>query len=164
MVKSHLTLAVKEEIVALKNQIKQLNELCTRLEQENQILRQHATPETLKTIENRGVTSNQGFANAVASHSSISNISTNSLSSSTQQPTDSSNIASPLINNTNSVTNTTANITNNNSNIIEPRNNTLPVVDHSQDNMISSFTEHVIINNGEILSNLQSSSIDPSQQ
>ena len=52
--KSHLTLAVKEEIVALKNQIKQLNEVCTRLEQENQILKQHAMPETLLLIDNRG--------------------------------------------------------------------------------------------------------------
>jgi len=54
-VKSHLTSAVKEEIVALKNKIKTLNELCARLEQENQILKQHATPDTLKLLENRGL-------------------------------------------------------------------------------------------------------------
>lgn len=55
MVKSHLTSAVKEEIVALKNKIKTLNELCARLEQENQILKQHATPDTLKLLDNRGL-------------------------------------------------------------------------------------------------------------
>lgn len=55
LVKSHLTSAVKEEIVALKNKIKTLNELCARLEQENQILKQHATPDTLKLLENRGL-------------------------------------------------------------------------------------------------------------
>ncbi len=55
MVKSHLTSAVKEEIVALKNKIKTLNELCARLEQENQILKQHATPDTLKLLESRGL-------------------------------------------------------------------------------------------------------------
>ena len=53
LVKSHLTSAVKEEIVALKNQIKQLNEICSRLEQENQLLKHSVSPETLKLIENR---------------------------------------------------------------------------------------------------------------
>jgi predicted RNase H-like nuclease (RuvC/YqgF family) len=48
-----LTSAVKEEIVALKNQIKQLKEACTRLEQENSILKQYATQETLMLLESR---------------------------------------------------------------------------------------------------------------
>lgn len=48
-----MTSAVKEEIVALKNQIKQLKEACTRLEQENSILKQYATQETLMLLESR---------------------------------------------------------------------------------------------------------------
>ena len=52
--KTHLTSAVNQEIVVLKSQIKQLTEKCTRLEQENSILRKHALPETLSLVENRG--------------------------------------------------------------------------------------------------------------
>ena len=58
LVKSHLTTAVNQEIVFLKNQIKQLTEKCNRLEQENQILKKNALPETIAAlIENRGATS-----------------------------------------------------------------------------------------------------------
>lgn len=53
MVKTHLTSAVNQEIVLLKSQIKQLTEKCSRLEQENQILKKNALPETLALIENR---------------------------------------------------------------------------------------------------------------
>ena len=40
-------------MLALKNQIKQLNELCSKLELENQLLKQNVSPETLKAIESR---------------------------------------------------------------------------------------------------------------
>lgn len=52
--KTHLTSAVNQEIVLLKSQIKQLTEKCTRLEQENSILRKHALPETLTLLDSRG--------------------------------------------------------------------------------------------------------------
>lgn len=44
---------MNQEILSLKNQIEKLTEKCNRLEQENQILRKHASPETLSLIENR---------------------------------------------------------------------------------------------------------------
>ena len=44
---------MNQEIVLLKSQIKQLTEKCSRLEQENQILKKNALPETLALIENR---------------------------------------------------------------------------------------------------------------
>lgn len=61
MVKTHLTSAVNEEIVTLKNQIKQLKETCTRLEQENNILKQYATPDTLKLIETQRIQTNSSL-------------------------------------------------------------------------------------------------------
>ena len=53
LVKTHLTSAVKEEIVHLELQIKQLNEKCARLEHENVLLRKHVPAETLSLIESR---------------------------------------------------------------------------------------------------------------
>ena len=50
LVKSHLTMAVNQEMVSLKNQINQLTEKCNRLEQSNQILMAHASPETLALL------------------------------------------------------------------------------------------------------------------
>lgn len=61
MVKTHLTSAVNEEIVTLKNQIKQLKETCTRLEQENILLKQYATPDTLKLIEAQRIQTNSSL-------------------------------------------------------------------------------------------------------
>ncbi len=50
LVKSHLTSAVNQEIVFLKNQINQLQEKCSRLEKENQILKKNASPDTLELL------------------------------------------------------------------------------------------------------------------
>jgi hypothetical protein len=59
-VKSHLTSAVKEEIVHLKSQIEKLNEKCSRLEQENQTLRQYASIDTIALLESaKGLLQNQ---------------------------------------------------------------------------------------------------------
>lgn len=54
MVKSHLTQAVRDEIVALKNQIKQLKEQCSRLENENTLLKKHVPNDIVRQIENLG--------------------------------------------------------------------------------------------------------------
>ena len=146
MLKSHLTLAVKEEIVALKNQIKQLNEVCTRLEQENQILKQNATPETLLLIENRGnpnIASSMFNANSNIINSSQNNdqamVNTTSVNLANTSNNGNSNTV-PLVN-TNQLANSVS---------IESRN----IVPVNQDTMISSFTEHVLTNNGEILTNI----------
>jgi hypothetical protein len=145
-VKSHLTLAVKEEIVALKNQIKQLNEVCTRLEQENQILKQHATPETLLLIENRG---NPTVAVPNNNSNNANPINTTNPSNINNQSNDSNVVNSSNTNaalaNTNQLVNSV-----DTRNIIQP-----PPV--NQDSMISSFTEHVLTNNGDILTNISSS-------
>ena len=144
--KSHLTLAVKEEIVALKNQIKQLNEVCTRLEQENQILKQHATPETLLLIENRG------NPTVAVPNNNNNNNNTNSINTS-----NSSNINNQS-NDTNSVNNSSTNVslasTNPLVNSVDTRNMMPPPV--NQESMISSFTEHVLTNNGDILTTISS--------
>ena len=75
LVKSHLTSAVNQEIVFLKNQIKKLNEKCNRLEQDNQVLKKHALPETIALLENsRGggvISSNQSASNSSGSNQSI---------------------------------------------------------------------------------------------
>lgn len=58
LVKSHLMLAVREEVEELKLQIKQLIERNGQLEQENQILRSTATSDTLALL-NRQQSQNQ---------------------------------------------------------------------------------------------------------
>ena len=50
LVKSHLMYAVREEVDVLREQIKELLEKNNQLEWENQILRQHASPETLAQL------------------------------------------------------------------------------------------------------------------
>ena len=50
LVKSHLMYAVREEVDVLREQIKELLEKNSQLEWENQILRQHASPETLAQL------------------------------------------------------------------------------------------------------------------
>jgi hypothetical protein len=158
LVKSHLTLAVKEEIVALKNQIKQLDEVCTRLEMENQIFRQHATPETLLLIENVNRAPNSTSSNINNNNNNNSNIN-NTISNTTTANTSNSN-CSNMSNASNNQSgsgdsavissggNSTMNVQLNNNN---NNNNSLPV---NQDSMISSFTEHVLNNNGDILTSI----------
>lgn len=51
LVKSHLMFAVREEVELLKEQIKNLIANNTRLEHENAILRQTASPETLAKLQ-----------------------------------------------------------------------------------------------------------------
>ena len=139
MVKSHLTLAVKEEIVTLKNQIKQLNEVCTRLEHENQILKQNATSETLLLLESRG---NMNITNSI---SNSNNNNSNSING------NQSNGDSAIVN------------SNNNNNINAPIAGTIQLVNSAdarnilpvnQESMISSFTEHDLTNNGDTLTNV----------
>lgn len=50
LVKSHLMLAVREEVEDLKLQIKQLAERNNQLEQENKLLRSSAAPETMAQL------------------------------------------------------------------------------------------------------------------
>jgi hypothetical protein len=59
LVKKHLTTAVKDEIQYLRTQINNLNEKCARLEDENRILKQHATTEVLMLINDRSSSSQQ---------------------------------------------------------------------------------------------------------
>ena len=59
LVKKHLTTAVKDEIQYLRTQINTLNEKCSRLEDENRILRQHATTDVLMLINDRSSSSQQ---------------------------------------------------------------------------------------------------------
>lgn len=136
--KTHLTSAVKEEIVALKNQIKQLKEVCTRLEQENSTLKQHATPETLKLIENR--------TQVPQAQTTSSNI--------PPHPTLQSNPPNPVTFELNSyseitpATNTNPLASSSSQQQVDARTNGGEV---AHDSMISSFTEKVITNNGYIL-------------
>lgn len=67
LVKSHLTMAVNQEMVSLKNTIDQLTEKCNRLEQSNQILEQNnqilmsnALPETLALLNQSSLNSSIG--------------------------------------------------------------------------------------------------------
>jgi hypothetical protein len=115
LVKSHLTSAVNEEIVALKKQIKLLTEKCNRLEQENTILKKHALPETLSLI---------GAANTSSTTTSSVNHS---------------------ISMTNSTQSLTAANGNKLSSIPNPINDAhlLSIELSSQDTMISSFNEAV---------------------
>jgi hypothetical protein len=143
-------MAVKEEIVALKNQIKQLKELCNRLEQENSILKQNATPETLKLIESR--------ANLNASTSSMSVQSNGGSAPSTASIT-ATTLANPLVN-----MDSNSQLSNNNDNqpvAVNPNNNNNNSNNNeiAQDSMISSFTEQVTNNTyNNILSNMSQSS------
>lgn len=50
LVKSHLMFAVREEVNALKARISELAARNTRLEMENTMLRQHASPDTLAKL------------------------------------------------------------------------------------------------------------------
>ncbi len=144
MVKSHLTLAVKEEIVALKNQIKQLNEVCTRLEQENQILKQHATPETLLLIENRNNTNSAMSSNN--NNNNLGTINASNPSNINNQSNESNGV------NSNGTTVSLAGSNQNQAvNSVDSRNIIPPPV--NQDSMISSFTEHFLTNNGDISTN-----------
>lgn len=63
MVKSHLTQAVRDEIVTLKNQIKNLREHCSRLEQENRLLKTNMPSDILRQLENMGIFSYNGTTN-----------------------------------------------------------------------------------------------------
>jgi len=51
LVKSHLTFAVREEVNSLKARISELTSRNTRLELENSLLRQHASTDTLATLQ-----------------------------------------------------------------------------------------------------------------
>jgi hypothetical protein len=74
LVKSHLTTAVKEEIVHLKSQIEKLNEKCSRLEQENQTLRQYASIDTIALLESaKSLLQSQQIACNSNNNSNISN-------------------------------------------------------------------------------------------
>lgn len=55
IMKSHLTQAVRDEIVTLKNQIKNLKEHCNRLEQENRLLKNNMPSDILRQLENMGI-------------------------------------------------------------------------------------------------------------
>ena len=59
LVKKHLTSAVKDEIQYLRAQINTLNDKCSRLEDENRILKQNATPDVLMLINDRSSVSQQ---------------------------------------------------------------------------------------------------------
>ena len=138
--KSHLTTAVNQEIVFLKNQIKQLTEKCNRLEQENQILKKNALPETIALIENRGATSSSSsighMLNPNTSNQSI-------LSSSQQQPAKSQSV----------VNNITTNADLMSSSIYESdssrKTNHHQVLSNepSQESMVNSFIEHNVNEN-----------------
>lgn len=68
LVKEHLSSAVNHEIEFLKNQIKQLTEKCNRLEKDNQLLKKHATSDTLDLLqESRSETRTQSVSNVNAS-------------------------------------------------------------------------------------------------
>lgn len=127
IVKSHLTIAVKGEIVLLKNQINQLKEMCNRLEQENSTLKQHVPTETLRILESKGLI-----------NQSQPNVQTNT----TQASVNANNINSN--NNNNNINTLGLNCGEADSRI-----------SMSQDSMISSFTEHVLSNN-DILTNINS--------
>ena len=49
--KSHLMLAVREEVDVLKDRIGELMERINHLEYENTVLRKYATPETLESLQ-----------------------------------------------------------------------------------------------------------------
>ena len=51
LVKSHLTFAVREEVNGLKARIVELTARNTRLQRENTLLRQHASSDTLATLQ-----------------------------------------------------------------------------------------------------------------
>ncbi len=161
MVKSHLTSAVNDEIVALKKQIKQLTEKCTRLEQENQILKKHALPETLALIagtsnpqSSLSSTINNNNNQAVNINSSNSNQSllSNNSSVSNKQMTNSTNLMNTINeSNSNSVYESFGNeLTRSAHHLI---NNEASTAIPPQDPMISSFTE---TNSNEYLLNDQS--------
>jgi len=80
LVKSHLTSAVNQEIVFLKNQINQLTEKCSRLEKENQILKKNASPDTLELLS-------EAASSSTASRSrDPSNVNTSAISSQHNPP------------------------------------------------------------------------------
>jgi len=80
LVKSHLTSAVNQEIVFLKNQINQLTEKCSRLEKENQILKKNASPDTLELLSEAA-----SLSTASRSRDS-SNVNTSTISSQHNPP------------------------------------------------------------------------------
>ena len=128
--------------MALKNQIKQLNEICSRLEQENQLLKQHATPETLALLGNSS-------ASLAVGHSSVP---TTTATTNVVNVPNNNTLSSNQTGQINSVDTIPLNQHN--------TNNLLPV---NQDSMISSFTEHVLTNTGEMLTNIaQSAPVPPS--
>ncbi len=53
LVKSHLMYAVREEVEVLKEQIKELMEKNSQLEQENTLLKNLASPEQLEQFQNQ---------------------------------------------------------------------------------------------------------------
>ena len=146
---------MNQEILSLKSQIEKLTEKCNRLEQENQIFRKHALPETLALIENRssvhkffilklcikiiffvflkGVITNQSSSNSINVQSNGVN-----LTSSTQiSVNDSHNLLahSTYISEPNDSAKT------NNSLLLTT------AVDKIQDCMTNSMTEHILNNN-----------------
>lgn len=141
LVKTHLTSAVNQEIVVLKSQIKQLTEKCTRLEQENSILRKHALPETLSLVENRGsiLIPNQTSTNIINNNSNVNNClqsvnnGLNAMNSSVLSSNDVNHgISTPHpVNSNESANNTLLSIT----------------VDNLNDCMTNSLTEHILNNN-----------------
>lgn len=166
MVKSHLTSAVKEEIVALKNQIKQLKETCTRLEQENTILKQYATPETLKLLENRvqqQPQSNNPGSNLPTQQVIQTNLNTQSATNlATTQTTNPVTFELGFPNNPDATSSSSSSVvTTTTTQISEmmPSNNSTTAA-HNHDHMTTSFTEQAINNNGYIINADQISTAD----
>ncbi|CAF0768244.1 unnamed protein product [Brachionus calyciflorus] len=86
-VKSLLTQAVRDEIVALKNQIKQLKEYNSRLEQENLVLKKNMPSDTLRQLEGRGlitVLNNNSVNNLTVNENEFRNVHDSMISSFTE--------------------------------------------------------------------------------
>jgi len=157
LVKEHLSSAVNHEIEFLKNQIKQLTEKCNRLEKDNQLLKKHATSDTLDLLqESRSETRTQSVSNVNASTANQAHI-TNSqhakMTSDVRVPTN-AEISNLLIPSSKDIQQQQhqhqQQPSDHNTNI--QRANTMQQLEQpKQDPMISSFTEH---NAGQIANDM----------
>jgi len=74
LVKTHLMYAVREEVEVLKDKISDLEKKVYRLEWENQILRESASPEVLQQIQLGTGTNQQTIQSATSSTQNISSL------------------------------------------------------------------------------------------
>lgn len=151
--------------MALKNQIKQLKETCTRLEQENTILKQYATPETLKILENRvQPQSNNPGSNLPSQQVIQTNLNAQSATNlTTTQTTNPVTFELGFPNNPDATSSSSSSVvttttTQQISEMMPSNNNTTAA--HNHDHMTTSFTEQAINNNSYIINADQISTAD----